>query len=100
MCTEVNTIMSFYVNHTEGIDFIGPNPSSLTFTVGQTVENTQRAEIKVLDNFIPQGERNFSLTTESTVGNDGSGGVHVNPDATLVEINIELDTDDCKFVKK
>ena len=99
------------------VDFDGPSPSALLFTEGQTVGDIQCAQITILDNFIPEGERNFSISigpdsgTVSDGGNGGygsdgdgegggggGGGVRVNPNVPSISINIDLDIDDRKSI--
>ena len=60
-----------------GVDFDGPSPSALLFTEGQTVGDIQCAQITILDDFIPEGERNFSISVgpdAGTVSDGGDGG--------------------------
>ena len=102
------------------VDFDGPSPSALLFTEGQTVGDIQCAQITILDDFIPEGERNFSISIgpdAGTVsdggdggygsdggeeggggGRGGGGGVRVNPNVPSISINIDLDIDDRKFI--
>lgn len=90
---------------TEGVDYIGPSPSILIFAAGQTVGDIQCAEITILDDSTPQGERSFNITvgngggTISDVGDAGSirhGGVRANPD--VVTIDIDVDINDCELL--
>jgi hypothetical protein len=73
----------------EGVDFIGPDPSMLTFTSGQSTGGIQCAVITILDNSILEGERSFSVEL---------GGI---PSETSVKINKTMmseDINDRKFV--
>ena len=68
-----------YINFifAEGVDFVGPTPLVLVFTDGQTVGDTKCAELTILDDFVPQGERNFSISIgddAGTAGGDSGGG--------------------------
>ena len=91
---------------TEGVDFIGPEPSVVTFTPGQSAGDIQCANITIPDDSIPQGERKFIISVSSGDGSDGSGGgdggggggVHVNPDFQSIEIDIAIDIDDGKSI--
>lgn len=56
---------------------MGPTPSVLIFTDEQTVGDIQCAELTILDDFVPQGERNFSISIgddAGTAGGDNAGG--------------------------
>ena len=98
------------ITTTEGVDFIGPDPSVLTFTSGQSMGDIQCADITIVDDDFPQGERNFTISLGDGGGSDGgggggggdggggSGGVRVNPNLSSINIQIELDIDDSKFV--
>ena len=126
LCDEVcthNPAISVYI---EGTDFIGPVPSVLTFTSGQSAGDIQCAEVTIVDDDLPEGERNFSISIGSGDGSDGGGGggdgdgggggggggggrggggggrggggggVHVSADFPSISINIALDIDDSK----
>lgn len=87
---------------TESVDFIVLDPSVLTYISGQSVGDTQCVNITILDDSVPQGERNISIRVDSsgngTGGEDGGyGNVHVNPSLSSIEFIIELDVDDCKL---
>ena len=86
----IHTICSY----TEGSDFIGPNPPALTLMAGQSASTIQCATVTILDDSIPQGERNFSISIGSMGGNGGGGGVRVSPDLPSTEINIAVDPND------
>ena len=79
---------------TEGVDFIGPDPSMLTFTSGQSTGDIQCANVTILDNFILEGERGFSIEL-GKVGSETS--VKINETMTSVDIDIENDPSDSKF---
>ena len=63
------------------------------------------ANITILDDTVPQGERNFSISIGDGGdggggggdGGGGGGGVRVDPNLPSIEIKIELDVDDSKF---
>ena len=80
---------------TEGIDFIGPNPSVLTFTSGQSTGDVQCADMTILDNSFLEGERNFSVELRQV---HSETNVKFNKTMTSVDIDIDDDNDDCKFV--
>lgn len=83
---------------------MGPTPLVLVFTDGQTVGDIMCAEVTILDDFVPLGERNFSISIGDDAGTAGAesggrgggGGVHINSDEPSITINIELDVDDRK----
>ena len=79
---------------TEGVDFIGPDPSMLTFTSGQSTGDVQCANVTILDNSILEGERGFSIEL-GKVGSETS--VKINETMTSVDIDIENDPSDSKF---
>ena len=81
----------------EGVDFIGPEPPELTFTAGQSAGDIRCASVTILDDSIPQGERNFSISIGDGGGDGGGGGgggVRVDPDLPSIEIDIAVDLDD------
>ena len=80
---------------TEGVDFIGPDPSVLTFTSGQSTGGVQCGVITILDNFILEGERSFSVEL-GEVRSETS--VKINETMMSVNIDIEEDPNDSKFV--
>ena len=80
---------------TEGVDFIGPDPSVLTFTSGQSTGDVQCGVITILDNFILDGERSFSVEL-GEVRSETS--VKINETMMSVNIDIEEDPNDSKFV--
>ena len=89
---------------TEGVDFIVVDPYTLNFTSGQLVGDVQCTSVTVLDDTIPQGERNVSISIgRSGISNNDSiqgysgPGVHVHPNHSSVSFTIELDLDDCRF---
>ena len=79
---------------TEGVDFIGPDPSVLTFTSGQSTGDIQCANVTILDNSILEGERGFSVEL-GKVGSETS--VKINETMTSVDIDIQNDPSDSKF---
>lgn len=80
-------------SYADGIDFIGPEPSILTFTSGQSVGSVQCANVTVLDDNILSGQRNLSIRLTSY--GEGSG-VRINDTMLSVDITIDHDTDDSK----
>ena len=56
-CATILSIVSYFF--TEGV--IGPDPSILTFTSGQSTGDIQCADVTILDNSFLEGERNFSV---------------------------------------
>ena len=111
--------MQYYLLHAEGEDFIGPNPSVLTFTSGQSMGGIQCANVTILDDNVVEGHTNFSirLTNNFDDGGDGSdggggegggggggsgGGGHVQIDANVPEIsiNIAIDIRDSEKINK
>ena len=84
-------------NSTVGIDFIGPDPSVLTFTAGQSEGDIQCAEVSILDDSVLDGERNFSIRLVETSGGDGGGGgVQIDVNVPSIDIRIGQDLDDRK----
>ena len=60
-----------------GVDLIGPTPSILIFTAGQTMGDMQCADITIPDDSIPQPQRTFNVSIGEdvrTVSNGGEGG--------------------------
>ena len=101
----------------EGVAFIGPDPSILTFTAGQTVGDIQCSQVTILDNSVFNGERNFSIQlVEVSGGGDGDdgggdggggdgdgggdsgggGGAQIDPNVPSIDIRIALDLPDGK----
>ena len=106
--------LSFFL---AGVDFIGPYPSVLIFTPGQTVGDIQCAEFSIPDDSYPQGERSFNVSigddagTIEYVGGDAGdggdgggggrggssgGGVRTNPNLPSVTVDIDIDINDSK----
>ena len=78
------------------------DPYTLTFTSGQLVGDVQCTSVTILDDSIPQGERNVSISIgRSGISNNdsiqGYSGVHVHPNRSSISFTIELDFDDCRF---
>ena len=80
---------------TEGVDFIGPDPSVLTFTSGQSTGDIQCANVTILDNSILEGERSFSVELGQV---RSETNVKINETMTSVDIDIDDDHNDCKFI--
>ncbi len=79
----------------EGVDFIGPDPSVLTFTSGQSTGDVQCADMTILDNSILEGERSFSVELRQV---RSETNVKINETMTSVDVDIDDDHNDCKFV--
>ena len=79
---------------TEGTDFIGPTPSNLTFISGETVGATKCADFSIVDDSIPQAERNFNISITGTVGR-----LFVDPESTSVEFSVPAEPDDGKSLE-
>ena len=106
-----------------GVDLIGPIPSILIFTTGQTMGDMQCADITIPDDSIPQPQRTFNVSIGEDVrtvnnggeGGDGSdggdgggggggggggrggsdgGGVRINSDSPSISIDIGVDISD------
>ena len=77
-----------------GVDFIGPEPSLLTFTSGQSMGDVQCANVTILDDTILRGQRNLSIWLR----NHGDNGrrVRIDDNMALVDIIIDVDTNDGK----
>ena len=80
---------------TEGVDFIGPDPSVLTFTSGQSTGDVKCANMTILDNSILEGQRSFSVELRE---DNSETSVKINETMTSVDIDIEDDPNDSKFV--
>ena len=67
----------FLVLFVAGVDLIGPTPSTLIFTAGQTMGDMQCADITIPDDSIPQPQRTFNVSIREDVrtASDGSDGV-------------------------
>jgi hypothetical protein len=79
----------------EGVDFIGPDPSVLTFTSGQSTGDVQCADMTILDNSILEGERSFSIELGQV---RSETNVKINKTMTSVDVDIDDDHNDRKFV--
>ena len=108
-----------------GVDLIGPTPSTLIFTAGQTMGDMQCADITIPDDSIPQPQRTFNISIGEDVrtasdssdggddgdgggggdGGDGSdgrrggsdgGGVRISSDSPSISIDIGIDISDCE----
>ncbi len=73
----------------EGVDFIGPDPSMLTFTSGQLSGGIQCGVVTILDNSVLEGDRSFSVEL---------GGIDSDISVKINETMISVDTNDRKFV--
>lgn len=92
-----------FILHAEGVDFIGPEPNALNFTSGG---NIQCAHVTIVDDPLPQGQRNFTIFINGSElgggdidgGGMGGDGVHVGSDEypSSVTIDIAIDLDDGK----
>ena len=80
---------------TEGVDFIGPDPSVLTFTSGQSTGDVQCGVMTILDNSILEGQRSFSVELREI---RSESSVKINETMMSVDIDIEEDPNDSKFV--
>ena len=78
----------------EGVDFVGPEPSILTFTSGQSMGDIQCANVTILDDTILRGKRNLSIWLRNNGG--GGKGVRIDDNMPSVDIIIDVDTDDGK----
>ena len=78
----------------EGVDFIGPEPSLLTFTSRLSMGNVQCANVTVLDDTILSGQRNLSIRLRNHDGNDS--GVRIDISMPSIDIMIDVDTNDGK----
>ena len=87
----LSTLSSLYA---DGIDFIGPEPSLLTFTSGQSMGDVQCANVTIMDDTILRGERNLSIQLRDHGGDDS--GVRIDDDTPSVDIII-TDNDDGKL---
>ena len=97
--------------HIEGVDFIGPEPSVLTFTSGQSQGDIQCANVTVLDDSVIEGESNFTIglfdlgdesdNDSAGTGGEGEGGrgrgVEVDASISKINIDIAVDISDSKF---
>ena len=81
--------------YTDGVDFIGPDPSVLTFTSGQSTGDVQCANVTILDNSFLEGERSFSIELGQF---RSETNVEINETMTSVDIDIDDDHNDCKFI--
>lgn len=79
---------------TEGIDFIGPDPSVLTFTSGQSTGDIQCADVTILDNSILEGERSFSVELREV---HSERSVKINETTMSLDIDVEDDPNDSKL---
>lgn len=79
----------------EGIDFIGPDPSVLTFTAGQSTGDVQCAKLTIVDDSVLEGRRNFMIRVAKNP-RGSSDGVLLSSTAPLVRIDIDPDLDDSK----
>ena len=80
---------------TEGVDFIGPDPSVLTFTSGQSTGDVQCANVTILEDSILEGEHSFSVKlghvpSETTV--------KINETMTSVNVDIDDNSNDRKSI--
>jgi hypothetical protein len=80
----------------EGVDFIGPDPSVLTFMSGQSTGDVRCADVTILDNLILDGERSFSIELGEV---RSETNVKINETMTSVDIDIDDDPNDRKFVQ-
>ena len=80
---------------TDGVDFIGPDPSVLTFTSGQSTGDVQCANVTILDNSFLEGERSFSIELGQF---HSETNVKINETMTSVDIDIDDDHNDSKFI--
>lgn len=80
---------------TEGVDFIGPEPSMLTFISGQSTGDIQCADVTILDNSILEGERSFSVQLAEV---PSEMKVKVSDTMMSVDINIEDDPNDSELM--
>ena len=80
---------------TEGVDFIGPNPSVLTFTSGQSTGDIQCADVTILDNSFLEGERSFGVELGQV---HSETNVKINETMMSVDIDIDDDHNDRKLV--
>ena len=88
---------------TERVNFVILHPSTLIFFSGQSIGDVQCTSVTILDDSIPQGERNVSISiSRSGISNnesvlEGYRIVHVHTNRSSVTFTIELDVDDCRF---
>ena len=94
-------IIGVIMLHVEGADFVGPTPSVVTFTAGQSVRDVQCTNVTILDDSVVDGHKNFSIRLTSDIGGvngsrGGGGAVEIDTNIPAVVINIAIDTDDSK----
>ena len=75
----------------DGIDFVGPEPSLLTFTSGQSIGDVQCANVTVLDDDILNGRKNLSIKL-ANYGGVGSG-VRIDDNMPSINVNVIIDGD-------
>ena len=88
-----NNFIIFIIN-VEGVDFIGPEPSLLTFTSGLSMGDVQCANVTILDDTTLSGQRNLSIGLRNHDENDS--GVRIDISIPSIDIMIDVDTDDGK----
>ena len=78
--------------YVEGVDFIGPEPSVLTFTSGQSMGDIQCANVTILDDTIFRGQRNLSIQLRNH--DDDGRVVRIDDNVPPIDIIIDVDTED------
>ena len=83
----------------EGVDFIGPKPSILTFTAGQIVGDIQCTAVIIVDDSVFSGQRSFRVRLVNMTSSDYGGDVQVYADFGMpaLDIKIAVDADDGKW---
>lgn len=89
-----NISIPLIVESASATDFFGLVPSALTFFSGQSVRDTQCANVTIRDDSIPQGARNLSIRIDNI--SDMDSGLRVNQILPRIEVRVPPDTDDCK----
>lgn len=85
-----------YNLHLDGIDFIGPAPSTLTFTSGESAGDIQCSNMTILDNSVVEDERSFRILLQNDA-NDSR--VLINASALSLDFVIAIDINDGKMLE-
>ena len=80
--------------HTEGVDFIGPEPSVLTFTSGQSTGDSQCAMVTIVDDSVLRGQRYFRIRLVNITNySDYNSGVQVYVGFGMPSVDIKIAAD-------